>query len=138
MAVLSADGTVSLSPRECALLVFAESEIVARWRRDGIDPPDLVVVLSMMREAAAKARLARPAHRGVVVVPRVASVGSEGTQSVMTVHEAAERLKVSERAVVKAIHSGRLAGRRVGSGARWEITTESVDGYAPRRSNPAA
>ena len=50
----------------------------------------------------------------------------------VTVHEAAERLKVSERAVVKAIHSGRLCGRRVGSGARWEITTESVDRYVPR------
>jgi excisionase family DNA binding protein len=132
MAVLAPDGTVSLSPRECALLVFAESEIVARWRRDGIDPPDLAVVLGVMREAAAKARLARPAHRGAVLVPRVAPVGSEGTQSVMTVRDAAERLRVSERAVVKAIHSGRLCGRRVGSGARWEITAESVDRYVPR------
>jgi excisionase family DNA binding protein len=135
VSAIAPDGTVNLSPRECALLVFAESEIVGRWRRDGIDPPDLAVVLSVMREAAARARLARPAHRGVVVVPRVVASGSEGTQSVMTVRDAAERLKVSERAVVKAIHSGRLAGRRVGSGARWEITTESVDRYVPRRSN---
>jgi excisionase family DNA binding protein len=88
----------------------------------------------MLREVASEARLARPAHRGVVVVPRVAASGSEGTQSVLTVRDAAERLKVSERAVVKAIHSGRLSGRRVGSGARWEITTESVDRYVPRLS----
>ena len=135
MSVLVPDGTVSLSPRECALLVFCESEIVARWRRDGIDPPDLAVVLGVMREAAARARLARPAHRGVVVVPRVAPAGSEAAESVLTVRDAAERLRVSERAVVKAIHSGRLCGRRVGSGARWEITAESVSRYVPRSSN---
>ena len=135
MAVLAPDGTVSLSPRECALLVFCELEIVARWRRDGIDPPDLLSALAVMREAAAKARLARPAHRGVVpVVPKVAALGSEAAESVLTVRDAAERLKVSERAVVKAIHSGRLCGRRVGSGARWEIAADSVSRYVPRRN----
>lgn len=135
MSVLGPDGTVNLTARECALLVFAEAEIVARWRRDGIDPPDLAAVLAVMREAAARARLARPAHRGVVLVPIVAVSGSEAAESVVTVRDAAERLKVSERAVVKAIHSGRLAGRRVGSGARWEITAESVDRYVPRRDS---
>jgi excisionase family DNA binding protein len=132
VSVLEPDGTVNLTPRECALLVFAESEIVARWRRDGMESPELLAALRVMREAAAVRGLARPAHRGVVVVPKVAALGSEAAESVLTVRDAAERLKVSERAVVKAIHSGRLCGRRVGSGARWEITAESVDRYVPR------
>jgi excisionase family DNA binding protein len=131
MAALLPDGTVTLSPRECALLVFAESEIVARWRRDGIDPPDLAVALGVMREAAARARLARPAHRGVVVVSQVAPLGFADPELVMTVSEAAERLQISEQAVRRAVREGRLSGSRTGSGA-WEITIESVDGYAPR------
>ena len=138
MAALLPDGTVNLSPRECALLVFAEAEIVARWRRDGIDPPDLAVVLAVMREAAAKARLARPAHRGAVPVPRVAPAGSEAAQSVLTVHEAAERLGITERAVTKAISKGHLDGRQIDGSRRWEITSASVCRYVPRRSNPAA
>jgi len=134
MSAVAPDGTVNLTPRECALLVFAESEIVARWRRDGIDPPDLVVVLGVMRESAAKARLARPAHRGVVpVVPRVAPAGSEAAESVvLTVRQAAEQLGITERAVIKAISKGHLDGRQVGRSARWVIEAGSVDRYAPR------
>ena len=132
MAALLPDGTVNLTARECALLVHVERDVLMGWRRDGIDPPDLAVVLSMMRESAAKARLARPAHRGAVSVPRVASVGSEGTQSVVTVHEAADQLGITERAVTKAISKGHLDGRQVGRSARWVIVAGSVDRYAPR------
>jgi excisionase family DNA binding protein len=131
------DGSVSLSARDCGLLVFAEAEIVARWRRDGIDPPDLAGVLSMMRGVASEARLARPAHRGVAVVSRVAVVGFvAGVSGVLTVKEAAERLHISEQAVRKAIREGRLSGSRVGRGA-WEVGAGSVDEYPARCSDHA-
>jgi len=134
MAVLAPDGTVSLSPRECALLVFAESEIVARWRRDGMESPELLAALRVMREAAASRGMARPAHRGVVpVVSQVAALGFAASESVVmtTVKEAAERLQISQQAVRKAVREGRLSGSRTERGA-WEITIESVDGFTPR------
>jgi excisionase family DNA binding protein len=135
VSVLEPDGSVNLSPRECALLIHVERDILTGWHRDALDPPDLVVVLGVMREAAARARLARPAHRGVVpVVSKVAALGFVTPESVVTVKEAAERLGISEQAVTKAIREGRLSGSRVGRGA-WEISAGSVDKYTSRCSN---
>lgn len=140
MAALLEDGSVLLSPLECGLIVIAETGVREWWSRNALWHPDLLPVLAVMRSSAASAALASPPTRGVVpVVPKVAATGSEGTQSVMTVHEAAMRLQISERAVVKAISKGHLkGGRQIDGSRRWEITTESVDGYVPRRSNPAA
>ena len=139
MAALLEDGSVLLSPMDCGLIVIAEAGLRAWWSRNALWHPDLLPVLAVMRSSAASAALASPPHRGIVpVVPKVAGSGSEAAESVVTVHEAAMRLQISERAVVKAVHSGRLSGRQADGSRRWEITTESVDGYAPRRSNPAA
>jgi hypothetical protein len=134
VSVLGPDGTVNLTPRECALILLAEPEIVGRWRRDGMESPELLAALRVMREAAAVRGLARPAHRGVVpVVSQVATVGFVTPESVAmtTVQAAADKLQISEQAVRKGLREGRLSGSRTERGA-WEITAESVDRYVPR------
>jgi len=134
MAALLEDGSVLLSPLECGLIVLAESDIRAWWRRNALWHPDLLPVLAVMRASAASAALASPPTRGAMpVVPNLAPAGSEGA---LSVHEASEMLKVSDRAVVKALHAGRLSGRQVDGSRRWAIEAASVE--ALMRSREAA
>jgi len=127
---------VVLTALEAAWLVKCERAIVADWNGDGILPAGLVSVLAMMRVVASEAGLVRPARLGVQV-PKVAAGGSVASVSVVTVHEAAERLGISEQAITRAIRGGRLAGSRVGRGA-WEITSASVQAYPHRRVREAS
>jgi excisionase family DNA binding protein len=131
MSAVAPDGSVTLSPLECALILLAESDVVARWRRDGLMPPDLLTALGAMRLGAASAALASPPHKGVLG-PRVPEDGSEATQSEMTVKTAAEVAQVTEHSIRKAIHSGRISGRRIGDGS-WVVAAGSVDQYMARR-----
>ena len=124
MATLMDDGSAVLSPLECGLIVIAEADIRSWWSRNSLRHPDLLPTLAVMRSSAAGAALASPPTRGVVpVVPNLARGGSEGA---LSVHEVAEMLKVSDRAVVKALHSGRLSGCQDGS-RRWVVEATSVD-----------
>ena len=133
MAALLEDGSVLLTPLDCGLICLTEDDIRAWWRRNAFWHPGLLPVLAVMRSSAANAALVSPPHRGVVpVVPNLARSGSEEALSMMTVHEAAMRLQISERAVVKAISKGHLDGRQIDGSRRWEITSASVGRYVPR------
>ena len=140
MSVLLPGGLIVLDAGESALFAKAKvaRAIVAAWNDDGIVPPGLVSVLAMMREAASEAGMARPGRRGSgggsEVGPKMDGGGSAASELMLTVHEAAEVAKVSERCIRKAIYSGRLAARRVGGGTRWVVTAASVEAYSQRRN----
>jgi len=134
MAALLEDGSVLLTPLDCGLICLTEDDIRAWWRRNALIHPGLLPVLAVMRSSAARAALASPPTRGAMpVVPNLAPAGTEGAVSV---HEASEMLKVSDRAVVKALHAGRLSGRQVDGSRRWAIEAASVE--ALMRSREAA
>ena len=141
---LPAGAAAVLTDRLCGYLVRSEQDILAGWRRDGLAPPlDLVEALATWRAIAVEARLAAKSGASEPtsseLVPELGDCGSAAAVSWMTVKEAAERLEISERAVTKAIQEGRLSGRRIAGGSRWEVTDASVDRYRPRKRHlPAA
>jgi excisionase family DNA binding protein len=141
---LPAGAAAVITATLCGYLVRSEQDILAGWRRDGLAPPaDLVDALATWRAIAVDARLAArsrtPELAGSGLVPELGAGGSGAAVSWVTAKEAAERLRISERAVTKAIQQGRLSGRRIAGGSRWEVTDASVDRYRPRKAPlPAA
>jgi len=133
MAAILEDGSVLLSPLECGLIVIAETAVRKWWSRNALWHPDLLPVLAVMRSSAAGAALVSPPHRGIVpVVPNL--LAPAGTEGAVSVHEASEMLKMSDRAVVKALHAGRLSGRQVDGSRRWAIEADSVEALMRRRA----
>lgn len=144
MSVRLPGGLLVLTALECAGFAHVRAELLAGWRRDGIVPPQLVEALASMRAVADEAALGFPAPPGrrgsgggSGAGPKMDCAGSAAPELMLTVRQAAEVAKVSERCIRKAIYSGRLVGRRVGDGSRWSVTAASVDAYAPRQSNQA-
>lgn len=107
MAVILPGGLLVLTVQESAFCVHAGRDLIACFDRDGLVPPEVTDMLARMREVAAEAGLARPAHRGSgggsVLGPKMDGASSAASELMLTVHAAAEVAKVSERSIRKAI-----------------------------------
>lgn len=58
----------------------------------------------------------------------------------LTIHDAAERLKLDYRQVLALVHAGRIKARNISTGTRpsWRVSPEAIAEYAGGADNVAA
>jgi hypothetical protein len=119
----------------CALLNRLALDELRIRQRGAVDAvPELNAVLLAMRLAglAYVDSLEKVGSRPGTLVDSAREPGAQSTQCGAS--EAADRLDMTKRAVVKAASSGRLAGQRVAG--RWLFTADQLESFrASRRRN---
>lgn len=130
---LEPGAAVVLSARSAAQIALCRRGILATWRDLGGVPAGLVEVLDELAEVARAARMdlggsAAGSAAGSATVPTFDHRDAARESSYVTTRIAAERLGVTERAVVKALRAGRLPGRqRGGVGSRWLVDATALE-----------
>lgn len=137
MTVVPVPGGAWIDAVLASRIALSGRRILALWETLGGAPglrDDLEALADVARQGAAGSVTGSVA--GSVVVPTLdgSRVGVRAS-GWMTTRDAAERLKVTSRAVLKARAKGRLTGRQREAHGRWLISVESVEALASMRES---
>ena len=123
-------GVLVLTREECGLIAHAAPEILAKFRRDGINNPTLRALLVELHAVA----VGTPIEAGSVAGIRPTKLDSIAQgQDWCSTKKAADRLEISQRRVVALLQEGRIVGQQRSTRSAWKVSEQSVKQYLASR-----